>query len=110
MAIILVRKETKVFKIFGKFQSKKQLRIENERLKRLLLRPPEIHEVERNIQIVQSCYDTTPYERDIPEEYFKNQIAKEMIKFLKPLIEYDITDNEYGGKTYRGKLHVADRK
>lgn len=99
-----------MFRIFGKFQTKKQLRLENERLKRSLLRPPEIHEVERNVQIVQSCYITTPYERDIPEEYLKNQIAKEMIEYLKPLIEYDITDNEYGGKTYHGKLYVAERK
>ena len=99
--------EMKMLKIFGIFQSKKRLREENERL---LLRPPKIHEVKRNVQIVQSCYDTTPYERDIPEEYFKNQIAKEMIKYLKPLIEYDITDNEYGGKTYRGKLYVSGRK
>lgn len=99
----------KMLKIFGIFQSKKRLREENERLKRLLLRPPKIHEVKRNVQIVQSCYDTTPYERDIPEEYFKNQIAKEMIKYLKPLIEYDITENEYGGKTYCGKLYVVDK-
>lgn len=97
-------------KIFKNFRTKKQLMEENERLKALLSVPPQIHTVERNVQKVQSSF-VVPYDqRDIPEDIIKNQIARNMIEFLQPLIEYDFADNKNGGKIYYGNLYVTNKK
>lgn len=97
-------------KIFKNYRTKKQLREENERLKTLLSVSPQIHTVERNVRKVQaSC--AVPYDqRDVPEDVIKNQIARNMIEFLQPLIEYDFTDDKHGGKIHYGNLYVASKK
>ena len=97
-------------KIFKDYRTKKQLREENERLKVMLSVPTQIHTVERNVQKVQSSFVVPCSQRDIPEEVIKNQIARNMIEFLQPLIEYDFTDDKHGGKNYYGNLYVASKK
>lgn len=97
-------------KIFKNYRTKKQLREENERLKAMLYVSPQIHTVERNVQKVQSSF-VVPYDkRDIPEDIIKNQIARNMIEFLQPLIEYDFADDKNGGKIYYGNLYVTNKK
>lgn len=96
--------------IFKNFRSKKQLKEENERLKAMLSVQTQIHTVERNVQKVQSSFDVPCGQRDIPEEVIKNQIARNMIEFLQPLIEYDFTDDKHGRKIYYGNLYVASKK
>lgn len=97
-------------KLFKNFQTKRQLREENARLKAMVCTPPQINTVERNVQKVQSSFAVPHSERDIPEEIIKNEIVRNMIEFLKPLIEFDFTDDGNGGKTYRGYLYIADKK
>ena len=97
-------------KIFKNYRTKKQLREENERLKAMLSVPTQIHTVERNVQKVQSSFVVPCSQRDIPEEVIKNQIARNMIEFLQPLIEYDFTDDKHGGKNYYGNLYAASKK
>lgn len=49
-------------------------------------------------------------DRDIPEDVIKREIAIGMAEYLKPLIEYDFSDDGNGGKIYYGSLYVADKK
>ena len=98
-------------KIFKNFRTKKQLREENERLKAMLHVPMQIHTEQRNVQKVQSSFAVPCYEKDVPEEFIKNQIAKNMIEFLKPHIEYDyFTDEKCNVNIYYGSLYVANKK
>lgn len=95
--------------LFKNFQTKKQLREENARLRAMLSMPAQIHTVERNVQKVQSSFDVPYEQRHIPEEIIKRQIAKNMLEFLQPLIIWDFEDDGKGGKIYKGSLYVADK-
>lgn len=97
-------------KLFKNFQTKKQLKEENIKLKALLSCPVRVYAVERNIQKVQSSFAVSYHERNIPEEFIKRQIKKRMIDVLKPFINYDIKDDGNGGKIFYGYLYVADKK
>lgn len=97
-------------KLFKNFVTKKKLKEENERLKRMITISTRICDVEKNekeVKKVSSSF-TVPNGENIPEEVVKHQIAKNMIQFLQPLIFYDFSDNIYGGKTYYGSLYVAN--
>ena len=96
-------------RIFKKYVSKKDLERENERLRKLLSTSTQIHTVEKNVKKVRSSFDV-PYGEDIPEEVIKSHIASNMMRFLRPLIEYDFSENKRGGKTYYGSLYVANKK
>lgn len=97
-------------KLFKNFQTKKQLKEENIKLKALLSCSMRVYDVERNIQKVQSSFAVSYHERDIPEEIIKRQIEKNMIDVIKPFIDYDIKDDGNGGKICCGYLYVADKK
>ncbi len=97
-------------KLFKNFKTKKQLKEENIRLRAMMSIPTPIHTVERNIEKVQSSFLVPYEERNMPEEFIKRRIAENMIEYLRPLIEYDFTDDENGGKIYKGKLFVASKK
>lgn len=98
-------------------ETKKKLREENIRLqeenKCLRNVPvPNICTIERNIQKICSDVEVNQMNIDMPEEYIKRNIARNMIDHISPFIEYDFRDNGYGGKIYTGILYVAtgDRK
>lgn len=96
-------------KLFKNFRTKKQLREENAMPKSMISMHAPIHTVERNVEKVQSSFLVPYEERNIPEEFIKRQIAKNMIEFLQPLIEYDFTDDGNGGKIFKGNLYVASK-
>lgn len=63
-------------KLFKNFQTRKQLKEENIRLKALLSIPAQIHTVERNVQKMHTSFAVSYNERYIPEEFVKRQLAK----------------------------------
>lgn len=108
-------------KLFKNFKTKKQLREENIRLteknKNLeeqlskvftmnLSRPTNIIREERNIHKLISRYLVRKgdfYERDMPVEYIKREIARNMLTELEHTIEYDFSDTDEG-RVYSGSL------
>lgn len=94
-------------KIFNNFKTKRQLREENERLKDMLMNQRPIHTVDRKVETVQSSFAVPMDKSYLPEEIIKEEIARNMLNYLKPLIEYDFCDGENGGKIYTGKLCVG---
>lgn len=97
-------------KIFKNFKTKRQLREENIRLKAMMSMPTPIHTVERNVEKVQSSFQVPYEERHIPEDIIKRQIARNMLEYLQPLIEYDFSDDGNGGKIFKGNLYVGSKK
>lgn len=87
-----------------------ELKQENKRLKAILSMPTQLHTVERDVQQVRSSFAVSYMDRAIPEDMIKMEIAREMAKYLKPLIEYDFSDDGNGGKIYYGSLYVANKK
>lgn len=118
-----------LIEIWKNRETKKKLREENIRLteknKNLeeqlskvftmnLSRPTNIIREERNIHKLISRYLVRKgdfYERDMPVEYIKREIARNMLTELEHTIEYDFYDTEIG-RVYTGVLWVAtgDRK
>lgn len=97
-------------KLFKNFQTKRQLREENERLKAMLHRPQPIHIVEREVEKVSSCMEIT---ENIPTEVIKRQIAKGLIDYLEPFIEWDfedVSDKNLYRKQVRGNIFLVKRK
>lgn len=92
--------------------TKRKLREENIKLKgqvemlERLPRPP-VCTVERNTQEVNASLVVPFGEADMPVEYIKHSLAKELIEYAKPFIEYDVKDGEMGGKIYFAKMYVA---
>lgn len=96
-------------KIFKNFKTKRQLREENERLKSMLMTQPPIRVAERNVEAVGVSFHVPMEHSHLPEEIIKGEIARKMADRIKPLIEYDFSDDENGGKIYTGKLYIARR-
>lgn len=92
-----------------KFQTKKQLREENARLKAMLFTPKQIHEVERDVQKIQSSFSVSRYE-DVPVDFIKDRIASDMAEYIKPIIEFDFKDDGHGGKAYTGSIFITNKK
>lgn len=100
-------------KFFKNFQTKKQLREENERLKAILNIPQPIRIVEREVQKISSCIELSNFALAIPTEDIKKQIAHNLATELEPFIEWDIEDNSdeiRRGKIVRGNVYLAKRK
>jgi hypothetical protein len=76
-------------KLFKNYKSKKKLRREMEWLNRLANKPPIV--IERNTIKISAAFSTN--KRDIPMEYVKECIAKEIAKELKKYIKYQTTEN-----------------
>lgn len=96
-------------KIFKNFKTKRQLREENERLKAMLMIPQPVRVVERKVEAVRFSFAVPMEHSHLPEEIIKGEIARKMADCIKPLIEYDFSDGENGGKIYTGKLYIARR-
>lgn len=97
-------------KLFKNFQTKRQLREENKRLKFMLNRPEPIHFVEREVEKVSFC---TEIEENIPTEVIKRQIARGLIDYLEPFIEWDfedVSDKNIFRKQVRGNIYLAKRR
>lgn len=97
-------------KLFKDFKTKKQLQEENIRLKARLdfeLNRPGIYTVEKNVHRVRAQQLIPDTQRDVPEKYIKESIARHMAEELRPFIEYDFCDAPGGGKIYSGILYVA---
>lgn len=90
-------------KLFRKFKTKRQLREEIAMLKTI---KPQIHIIERDVEPVRSC---VLLEENMPVEYAKEMIARQMAEHLQPLIEYDVEDSRIG-KKLTGTLYVAKRR
>lgn len=99
-------------------ETKKKLREENIRLKEQIerresVKRPSVCTSERNVQAIRSEYNSpiggSVY---VPESVIKMTIAKELLDYIKPFIEYDFHENPNGGKVYTGTLYVGtgDRK
>lgn len=100
-------------KFFKNFQTKRQLREENERLKSILLRPQPIHFVEREVQKIFSCMELNNLALEIPMEIVKKRILHNIADELEPFVEWDIEDNSdknYYGKIVKGNVYLAKRK
>ena len=99
-------------KFFNNFQTKKQLREENERLKFMLHRPQPINFVEREVQTFSSCMELRDYEIEVPIEIIKKRILHKLADELEPFVEWDIEDgldkNGYG-KIIRGNIYLAKK-
>jgi len=97
-------------KLFKNFKTKQQLREEIAELKGALFsQSPKLYPVEREVQKVSS---DMAFDNNVPTEYIKEQIAHEMIEFLKPLIEWDIEDDNTNPfkKRIRGNIYLAKKK
>ena len=90
-------------KLFRKFKTKRQLREEIAMLKAI---KPQIHTIEKDVEPVRSC---VLLEQDMPAEYAKEMIARQMAEYLQNFIEYDVEDSRIG-KKLTGTLYVAKRK
>lgn len=100
-------------KLFKNFQTKRQLREENERLKFMLNRPQPIRIVERDVQKICSSMEITDIADKIPMEHIKKEIAHKLADCLEPFIEWNIEDNSDQhryGKIVKGSIYVAIRK
>ncbi len=97
-------------KLFKYFKTKRQLRKEIAELKGTLFsQPPKLYTVEREVQKISS---DMVFDNNVPTEYIKEQIAHGMIEFLKPLIEWDIEDDNTNPfkKCIRGNIYLAKKK
>ena len=100
----------KNLKLFKNFKTKHQLREEIAELRcRLFSQRPQLYTVEREVQKVSS---DMVFDNNVPTEYIKEQIAHGMIEFLKPLIEWDIEDDNINPfkKRIRGNIYLAKKK
>lgn len=98
-------------KLFKNFKTKKQLREENEKLNNALrmvrfanTRPTIITvKVSEKVKcsVMRSWRDS-----DVPEEIFKNEIAHELTKQIKPFIDFQTREEPSGEKIYTGTLYV----
>lgn len=94
-------------KLFKNFKTKRQLREEIAMLKGMLTpTKPQIHTVERDVETVRSC---VLLEENMPVEFAKEMIARQMSEYLQPLIEYDVEDSRIS-KKLSGTLYVAKRR
>lgn len=97
-------------KLFKNYKTKRQLREENAELRGMLypLRP-QLRMVERDVQKISHAMIC---EDEVPTTYIKEQIARGMIEYLQPLIEWDIEDDTSNlyKKRVRGSLYVAKRR
>ena len=108
-------KNLKVSYIAEKWKSretKKKLREENAKLKGKVetlerLPRPSVCTVERNVQEVNASLVVPFGEADMPVEYIKHSLAKELIEYAKPFIEYNVKDGVMGEKIYFAKIYVA---
>ncbi len=97
-------------KLFKDFKTKRQLRKEIAELKGVLFsQRPKLYTVEREVQKISS---DMVFDNNVPTEYIKEQIAHGMIEFLKPLIEWDIEDDNANPfkKTYSWKYIFSKEK
>lgn len=100
-------------KFFKNFQTKRQLREENERLKSILYRPQPIHFVEREVQKISFCMELSEYEIEVPIEVIKKKILHNIAEELEPFVEWDIeddSDKNHFGKIVKGSVYLAKRK
>lgn len=100
-------------KFFKDFQTKRQLREENERLKSILHRPQPIQFVEREVQKISSCIELREMELDVPIEIIKKRILHNITDELEPFVEWDIedsSDKNHYGKIIKGNIYLAKRK
>ncbi len=75
-------------KFFRNFQTKRQLKEENERLKSLS-RPEPVRIVECEAQKISVC---TTIDEGVPMEVLKRRIARSLAEELEPFIEWDFRD------------------
>ena len=97
-------------KLFKKYKTKQQLKEEIAELKSMLyLQRPHIHTVEREVQKISS---DMVFDDKESIECVKEQIAHEMVEFLKPLIEWNIEDNKANPfkKRICGNIYLAKKK
>lgn len=97
-------------KIFKNFKTKRQLKEEIAELKGMFhLQKPQIHIIEREVQKVTS---DMVFDNNESIECVKEQIAYEMVKFLKPLIEWNIEDDKTNPfrKRIRGNIYLAKKR
>lgn len=98
-------------RIFKNSKTKKQLREENEKLNDMLrmvrfanTRPTIITEkVSEKVKcsVMQSWRDS-----GVPEEIFRNEIAHNLTKQIKPYIDFQIRKETSGERIYTGTLYV----
>jgi len=99
-----------IVKLFKNFKTKRQLREKTAELRgRLFYQRPQLYTVEREVQKISSAM---AFDNNVPIEYIKEQIAHGMIEFLKPLIEWDIEDDNTNPfkKRIRGNIYLAQKK
>ena len=97
-------------KLFKDFKTKRQLREEIAELKSALFsQHPKLDTVEREVQKVSS---DIVFNNNEQTEYIKEQIAHEMIEFLKPLIEWILKMIILirSKKRIRGNIYLAKKK
>ena len=97
-------------KLFKNFKTKRQLQDEIAELKGMLyLQSPYVHLVEREAQKVTS---DMVFDNNESIECVKEQIAYEMVKFLKPLIEWNIEDDKTNPfrKRIRWNIYLAKKR
>lgn len=100
-------------KFFKNFQTKRQLRKENERLKFMLHRPQPIYFVEREVQKISSCMELREMEFDVPIKIIKKRILHNIAEELEPFVEWDIedsSDENHYGKIVKGNVYLAKSK
>lgn len=90
-------------KLFRNFKTKRQLRKEMAILEAM---KPQIHIIERDVEPVRSCI---LLEQDMPVEYAKEMIARQLADHLQNFIDYDVEDSRIG-KKLTGTLYLAKRR
>lgn len=97
-------------KLFKNFKTKRQLREEVAELKGMLYtHRPQVYIGEREVQKVSS---NITFDSNAPIELVKEQIACELVEFLKPLIEWDIEDDKTNPfkKRMCGSIYLEKKK
>lgn len=93
-------------------ETKKKLRDENIRLKTEIealnkIPKPPVCTIERNVQKVCSCLRYNGMQLVPPSDIIKEDLCREMIKYIEPFIQYDFERNGYGEEAYTAILYVA---
>lgn len=98
-------------RIFKNFKTKKQLREENEKLNDMLrmvrfidTRPTIISE--KVSEKIKCSVMQRWSESDVPEEIFRNEITHNLMKQIKPYIDFQIRKEPSGERIYTGTLYV----
>lgn len=98
-------------KLFKNFKTKKQLREEIKQLEAQLIHQhrerPVFPTTQKRVEILRCSSLRGMGETEVPDRFFENEIAYNLMEQAKPYIDFQTSEEPNGEKVYRGTLYVA---